>query len=81
MQIVIRLDGTAHCLYGESIDLRQLGTLAIERASYVEPDVDGNWRADLAPQQGPLLGPYPSRAQALAAEEAWLLSNWLAAPR
>ena len=72
MQMVIHSDGNVACLYGEAIDLRLLGRLRIERASYVEPDQEGNWYADLAPVAGPRLGPFPQRAEALTAEEAWL---------
>jgi len=79
MQIMIRADGSAQCLYGEAIDLKQLGSLKIERASHVEPDASGNWHADLAPRAGPVLGPFATRGEALMAEEAWLLANWLAA--
>lgn len=73
MQIMFRTDGSAQCLYGEVIDLRQLGALAISRASHVEPDVAGHWTAELSPIGGPKLGPFATRSQALAAEEAWLL--------
>ena len=77
MQIVIRADGSAQCLYGEVIDLRQLGTLAISRASHVEFDVTGHWTADLSPIGGPKLGPFGTRSQALAAEEDWILVHRL----
>lgn len=77
MQIVIRTDGSAQCLYGEAIDLRQLGALAISRASHVEPDATGHWVADLSPVGGPKLGPFATRRQALVAEEAWLLAYHL----
>lgn len=77
MQILIRADGSAHCLYDEVIDLRQLGALAISRASHVEPDVTGHWIADLSPVGGPKLGPFVTRSQALAAEEAWILAHRL----
>ncbi len=77
MQIVIRADGSALCLYGEVIDLRQLGALAISRASHVEPDVAGHWTADLSPVGGPTLGPFATRGQALVAEEAWILAHRL----
>jgi hypothetical protein len=77
MQIVFRADGSALCLYGEAIDLRQLGALAISRASHVEPDANGQWLADLSPVGGPKLGPFATRSQALVAEEAWLLAHHL----
>lgn len=76
MQLVIQGDGRVACLYGEAIDLHVLGSLAIERASHVEPDHHGHWYADLAPVAGPRLGPFATRSDALAAEEAWL-GRWL----
>ena len=36
----------------------KLGTLAIKRASHVEPDGLGRWHADLSPVGGPFLGPF-----------------------
>ena len=77
MQLVIALSGDIRCLYGEAIDLAQLGQLAIRRGSHVEPDANGQWLADLEPVNGPVLGPFSSRSQALAAEERWLTKNWL----
>ena len=70
MQLVILSDGSGRCLYSEAIDLRQLGALSISRASHVEPDATGQWLADLSPVGGPQLGPFATRGQALAAEEA-----------
>ena len=55
MTIVIDPDGGVSCVYTEAIDLAALGTLAIRRASHVEPDVSGQWWADLAPMKGPKL--------------------------
>lgn len=74
MKIFFRPSGAAQCLYGEHIDLRVLGTLDIRRASHVEPDPQnpGKWYVDLSPVGGPATYGYESRAQALAAEEAWL---------
>jgi hypothetical protein len=74
MKIFFRPDGTAQCLYGENINLAALGNLDIRRASHVEPDPaqPGKWYIDLAPVGGPATYGYDTRAQALAAEEAWL---------
>jgi hypothetical protein len=72
MKITIRPEGTMRCLYAETIDLAELGHLAIDRASHVEPDETGHWIADLSPVSGPTLGPYAARSLALAAEAAWL---------
>ena len=77
MTLVIGTDGTARCLYGEAIDLGELGHPAISRASHIEPDETGQWLADLSPVSGPILGPFPARSAALAAEAAWLEANRL----
>jgi len=77
MQLVIDRHGQVQCLYGEAIDLSALGSLAIRRASHVEPRADGSWQADLAPVGGPTLGPFSRRSDALAAEQQWLETHWL----
>jgi hypothetical protein len=77
MQLIIHSDGSIRCLYGEAINLSSLGLLSISRASHVEADPDGNWLADLRPVEGPCLGPFSLRSQALAAEEQWLLAHRL----
>ncbi|MCC9608557.1 hypothetical protein LOC68_09670 [Blastopirellula sp. JC732] len=77
MQIVVRPDGSTNCIYGEFVDLRALGKLAIARGSHVEPTADGQWTADMSPVDGPILGPFPSRSEALDAERAWLEEHWL----
>lgn len=43
----------------------------VKRASHVEPG-GGGWTADMGPVGGPVLGPFPLRADALAAEQGWL---------
>jgi hypothetical protein len=80
MQIIIRPDGNAKCLYGEELNLHALGRLEIQRGSHVEPTEEGQWTADLSPVGGPLLGPFPSRSLALDAEREWLEHNWLVHP-
>ena len=77
MDVVINPGGTCHCIYGETINLSHLGRLSIKRGSHVEPDRDGNWIADLGPVDGPRLGPFENRSQALEAEMDWLTTNWL----
>lgn len=78
MQLLVTPSGTVRCLYDETIEIGQLGRLAIQRASHVEPDCQGRWWANLSPISGPRLGPFSSRSRALAAEAAWLEVNWLA---
>jgi hypothetical protein len=53
MLLRINPGGAVRCLYAEAIDLAALGTLAIRRASHVEPDGQGHWWADLSPVGGP----------------------------
>ena len=72
MVLVIDIQGTARCLYSEVLDLAGLGSLVISRASHVEPDEAGLWWADLSPVDGPALGPFPLRSEALVAESTWL---------
>jgi len=62
----------------EPQDTRQtMGRVQITRGSHVEPDEDGRWIADLAVVQGPRLGPFALRSEALDAEREWLESHWL----
>ena len=72
MELVVGVDGVARCIYGEELDLRELGKLQITRASHVEPDAEGYWWADMGPVDGPVLGPFRSRTEALEAEREWL---------
>lgn len=73
MELVVDAGGGVKCIYDETLDLRALGRLTITRASHVEPDSDGNWWADMGPVGGPVLGPFKSRSEALAAERGWLV--------
>ncbi len=75
MELVVGVDGVARCIYDEALDLREIGKLQINRASHVEPDRDGFWWADMGPVDGPVLGPFRSRTEALGAEREWLLTN------
>jgi len=77
VELLIESHGNVRCVYGEDIDLCQLGQLSIQRGSHVEPTNDGQWTADLSPVNGPQLGPYPTRTEALAAEVTWLHEHWL----
>jgi hypothetical protein len=75
MELVVAVDGYARCIYDEALDLREIGKLKITRASHVEPDRDGYWWADMGPVDGPVLGPYGSRSEALRAEREWLAAR------
>ena len=77
MKLLIEPSGNLRCIYGEAIELNQLGSLTIKRGSHLEPDQQGRWWADLTPAGGPTLGPFSSRSLALAAEVEWLEAHWL----
>ena len=80
MELLITPTGHCRCVYDELLDLRDLGPLTIQRASHVEPNAAGQWTADLSPVNGPQLGPFPNRSEALAAEVDWLRTHWLLPP-
>lgn len=77
MDILVRPSGSATCIYFDAIPLSAIGTLSIIRASNVEPNSVGQWMADLSPVDGPVLGPFEKRADAIKAEVNWLQNNWL----
>ena len=56
MELVVDAGGDVRCIYGEELDLRELGKLQITRASHAEPDRDGFWWAEMGPVDGPVLG-------------------------
>lgn len=78
MDLVIHADGSVTTLYSELLDLSTLGAMNIARASHVEPDADGHWFASII--DGPKLGPFTRRSEALAAEVAWLTEHRLLNP-
>jgi hypothetical protein len=80
MQLVIDPNGSVRCVYAETIDLAEIGRLSILRGSHVEPGEEGRWFADLAPVNGPRLGPFRRRSGALKAEAEWLDTYWLSPP-
>lgn len=76
-RLFISPDGELSGIYADDLDYRSLaaalgGDLSITRASHVEPTAAGAWEADMAPSGGPVLGPFPTRAEALAREVEWL---------
>lgn len=76
-ELTIAEDGTVRAIYGDGLpidDLREAlgGEARITRASDVEPTADCRWQADMGRVGGPVLGPFASRAEALAAEVEWL---------
>jgi hypothetical protein len=73
LSLAIDPEGGLQFIYDdELVGLLELGPAKIERVSHVEPAPGGGWSADMAPVGGPLLGPFPLRGEALAAEVAWL---------
>ena len=75
MDLFINPHGVITAIYAETIDLRILGKPTIHRASHVEPDESGHWFAQIV--NGPTLGPFAKRSEALAAEINWLTENRL----
>lgn len=76
MRLIVTGNGEVRCLYAEAIDLPALGAAHIRRGSHLDPDVRGNWWADLSPVNGPRLGPFKDRSSGLSAEQEWL-EDWL----
>ena len=72
-QITITPDGSLRFIYADELaGLLELGTSNVRRASHVEPAEGGGWSADMGPMNGPVLGPFKLRGEALAAETEWL---------
>jgi hypothetical protein len=57
MELAVDAGGGVRCVYGEELDLREIGRLQITWASHVEPDRDGFWWADMGPVDGPVRVP------------------------
>lgn len=76
LRVTVRQSGHLEFIYHDDLaGLCSAGTTVITRASHVEPSPHGGWTADMAPSGGPLLGPFPTRAEALAHEVSWLQSH------
>lgn len=77
MEHTLRIEGgRLQFVYDDAlVDLLSEGTPAVCRVSHVEPVPGGGWTADMSPVNGPVLGPFPTRAEGLAAERAWLAAN------
>ncbi len=76
MQIVFDKSGKARTIYTEQIDLNELGNVSHTRASHVEPNENGEWITDLSPINGPKLGPFKLRSEAIIREKEWLETNY-----
>lgn len=69
--------GTVEFIYSD--DLLFLGKgipCTTKRASHVEPD-GSRWTADMSPIDGPVLGPFDTRSEALSAETDWINTYYL----
>lgn len=75
IELFISVDGTVRAIFSEAIDFKTLGEVAIARASHVEPDENSQWMAKVI--DGPELGPFERRSEALAAEVEWLTEHRL----
>lgn len=76
--IVTVSQGKATFVYDDDlVGLLNEGRAEIRRASHVEPTGEGGWSADMTPVGGPVLGPFPLRQEALAAEVSWIRANVL----
>jgi hypothetical protein len=69
-------DGIVETLYEDDLNLDQIGEMDIRRASHVEPNNNGKWIVDLSPVNGPKLGPFKKRKDALKAEVKWINKNY-----
>ena len=81
ISVMIDARGELRMIYDDRVDFRDLGRLLISRASHVEPDAKGHWIADLNPVNGPILGPFEKRTEALDAEQQWIEQNRLMSRR
>jgi hypothetical protein len=82
MELVVDAGGDVRCVYGEELDLREIGKLQITRASHVEPDAEGYWWADMGPVGGPFLGPFQNRRRWGRSGSGWWrdASGWSELP-
>jgi hypothetical protein len=80
IQIRINNDKIRFIHNDELIELLKHGEPHIKRASHVEPD-GISWFADMSPSNGPKLGPFNTRKEALEAEVDWIIDHKIPTPR
>ena len=80
IDVMVSRSGSLRMIFDDRLDARSVGAIKIQRGSHVEPTTDGRWTADLSPVDGPVLGPFDKRTEALKAEVGWLRANWLPRP-
>lgn len=67
----IKPDGEVVAIYDDELaDLGLQGRATITRGSHIEPTPDGKWEAAIV--DGPVLGPFTLRREALEAEVEYL---------
>ena len=67
-------DGRLTFVYEDAVaGLLTLGDATTTRVSHVEPAAEGGWTAAMV--DGPVLGPFTLRSDALTAERAWLRAH------
>jgi len=70
MVLTFAPDGIGHCLYGELIDLRTIGTIECRRASHIEFDTtEQQWQV-LSSDRRQILFSHHSRATCLEWEQS-----------
>lgn len=75
LELAISPDGSVRFIYDdEAACLLEEGKVEIRRASHVEPE-GMTWVADMSPVNGPRLGPFKTRKEALEAEHSWLIQH------
>lgn len=75
---LVKIDenGTLSFIYSDNLrGFNQLGEVSTSRASHVEPIEGGKWTADMEPVEGPVLGPFDTRQEALDTEVEYLKEN------
>lgn len=76
LDVIVNADGSLRFIHNDDMQaVIEQGEARIARASFVEPNASGQWEADMSPSNGPVLGPFRTRTEALAAEVAWLKTN------
>jgi hypothetical protein len=81
MQVIVSNEGVIRFIYDDVLAavLAPAGRITTRRASHVEPE-GTKWVADLLPVNGPKLGPFDTRVEALKAEADWLDANRIPIP-
>lgn len=69
MTLTFTPDGTGHCLYGELVELRTIGTLSCRRASHIEFDLEAQQWQVLSPDRRNVLFAHDSRTICLEWEQ------------